>query len=48
MPFKDENNQLIGKDYYTIGKTINVRGVIEYFDGNYQIKVYKLSDVIFN
>lgn len=48
MPFKDENNQLIGIDYYTIGKTINVRGVIEYFDGNYQIKVYKLSDVIFN
>ena len=54
MPFKDENKELIGKDYYTIGKTINVRGVIEYYvpegqtNGTYQIKVYKLSDVIFN
>lgn len=54
MPFKDENKELIGKDYYTIGKTINVRGVIEYYvpegqtTGTYQIKVYKLSDVIFN
>ena len=29
------------------GKTINVKGVIDYFDGTYQIKLYSMNDVTF-
>jgi len=35
----DANNQLITQDAY-VGRTIDVRGIVDYFDGAYQIKVY--------
>ena len=46
----DDNGNLITESYF-INKTIDVKGIIEYFDlnntgdGTYQIKVYTLSDV---
>lgn len=43
--FRDENGDLITADYYN-GKTIDVQGIIEYFMGDYQIKVFVPSDII--
>lgn len=43
LPFY-ENNELIGASEYE-GKTINVNGIIDYFNGNCQIKVFT-KDVI--
>lgn len=40
----DENNELITAEYYE-GKTIDVRGVVDYFDGSYQIKVFSKDDI---
>ena len=34
----DENNNLVTEDAY-MGKTIDVKGIVDYYDGNYQIKV---------
>lgn len=42
----DENDQIIKSDAFE-GKTINVKGVIEQFEGSYQIKVYSINDVEF-
>ena len=43
--FRDENGELITEDHYN-GKTIDVKGIIDYFDGDYQIKVFRPSDII--
>ncbi len=40
----DENGKVITADAYR-GKTINVRGIVDYFDGTYQIKVFSPSDI---
>ena len=40
----DENRQMITKDAY-LGKTINVRGVVDYYNGSYQIKVLSAKDI---
>lgn len=40
----DENNQLITEDAFQ-GKTIDVKGVVDYYDGVYQIKVFSINDV---
>ena len=40
----DENNQLITQDAYE-GKVINVKGIVDYFDGNYQIKVFSEKNI---
>ena len=40
----DENNQLITEDAYA-GKIINVKGIVDYFDGNYQIKVFSAKNI---
>ncbi|MBQ4553210.1 MAG: thermonuclease family protein [Clostridia bacterium] len=37
-PLYDENGALITEDAY-LGKTIDVKGIVDYYDGNYQIKV---------
>ena len=37
-PLKDESGALITEDAY-LGKTINVKGIVDYYEGNYQIKV---------
>ena len=43
-PFYDENGDLIdGRSW--IGKTIDAKGVVAYFNGNYQIRVFSLSDL---
>ena len=41
----DENGELVTQDRF-IGKTIDVRGLIDYFDGSYQIKVFNTDDII--
>ena len=40
----DEAGNLITEDAY-IGKTIDVKGIIDYFDGEYQIKVFSAKDI---
>ena len=41
----DENGEMITADYYR-GKTIDVQGIIEFYMGNYQIKVFTPNDII--
>lgn len=41
----DENGQLITQDAY-LNKTIDVKGVVDYFDGTYQIKVFSADNII--
>ena len=40
----DANGQLVTQDRF-VGKTIDVKGLIDYFDGNYQIKVFNINDI---
>ena len=40
----DANGNLITEDAY-LGKTIDVRGILDYFDGGYQIKVFSPNDI---
>lgn len=42
--FTDENGDLITEDAY-LNKTINVKGVVDYFDGDYQIKVFAPANI---
>lgn len=41
----DESGNVITADAY-LGKTIDVRGIVDYFDGDYQIKVFSRNDII--
>lgn len=41
----DESGNLITADAY-MGKTIDVRGIVDYFDGGYQIKVFSRNDIV--
>ncbi len=45
VPFYDENGELIKASAYK-GKTISVKGVVDYFDGDYQIKVFAPADIV--
>jgi len=40
----DENNQVVTEDLFA-GATIDVRGLVDRFDGTYQIKVFSLNDI---
>ena len=40
----DENNKIVTADTYQ-GKTIDVKGFVDYFDGEYQIKVFSTKDI---
>ena len=40
----DEDGNLIKQDAY-MGRTINVRGIVDYFSGDYQIKVFSAKDI---
>ena len=40
----DENGKLVTQDRF-IGKTIDVKGLVDYFDGDYQIKVFNINDI---
>jgi len=41
---RDENGQLITESAY-LGKTISVKGIVDYFSGSYQIKVFSASNI---
>lgn len=41
---RDEDGNVITADAYE-GKTIDVRGIVDYFSGDYQIKVFSASDI---
>ena len=41
----NENNERITEEAYA-GKTIDVKGIVDYFDGAYQIKVFNAKDII--
>ncbi len=43
----DQNGELVTADYFE-GKSINVNGFVDYFSGEYQIKLFSLKDVTFN
>lgn len=43
----DENGELVTEDRY-LGKTIDVNGIVDYFNGTYQIKVFNTNDIIVN
>ena len=40
----DENDNLVTADYFN-GKTIDVKGIIDSYQGSYQIKVFSLDDI---
>jgi hypothetical protein len=41
----DANGNMIKADAY-LGKTITAKGVIDYFSGDYQIKVFSADNII--
>ncbi len=47
VPMKDAEGNLITQDRY-LGKTIDVLGIVDYFDGDYQIKVFTPDNIIIN
>ena len=40
----DANGNLVTADAFE-GKTIDVRGIVDFFDGQYQIKVFSVKDI---
>lgn len=40
----DENGELVKQGDY-MGRTINVRGIVDYYNGDYQIKVFNEEDI---
>ena len=42
-----ENGVLVTEDRY-FGKNINVKGILDLFNGNYQIKVFSSKDITIN
>ena len=44
---KDESGNLITQDAY-LGKTISVKGIVDYFDGGYQVKVFTAKNITIN
>ena len=44
VPLYDENRRLITEDYY-LNKVISVRGIVDYYSGSYQIKVFSDADI---
>lgn len=44
IPLYDENQNLLTEDVF-YGKTIDVKGIVDYFDGTYQIKVFTIGSI---
>ena len=44
MVLYDADGKLITEDAY-VGRTINVKGIVDYFSGDYQIKVFSAKDI---
>ncbi len=40
----DENGKTVTEDAYA-GKTIDVKGIVDYFDGKYQVKVISAKNI---
>ena len=40
----DEDGELVKQGRY-VGKTINVKGIVDYYNGDYQIKVFNEEDI---
>ena len=47
VPMKDTDGNLITQDDY-LGKYIDVKGIVDFFDGAYQIKVFTPDNIIIN
>ena len=47
MVLVDENGNMITADKY-MGKTINVKGIVDYYNGKYQIKVFSAKNITIN
>ena len=45
---RDADKNLIGEDSFPIGSNITVKGIIDSYNGSYQIKVFSFDDVTFN
>ena len=45
VPLRDESGNLITQDVY-LGKTLDVKGIVDFFDGAYQIKVFTPDNII--
>ena len=45
VPMKDGSGNLITQDLY-LGKTLDVKGIVDFFDGDYQIKVFTPDNII--
>lgn len=43
----DGDGNVVTEDYFA-GKTIDVKGIVDYFNGDYQIKIFSLKDVTIN
>ena len=44
VPMKDENGNLITQETY-LGQTIDVKGIVDSFDGTYQVKVFTPENI---
>ena len=44
---KDESGKTITADAFPIGSTIDARGVVDVFNGEYQLKVFSVNDIKF-
>ncbi len=44
VPLYGADGQLVTEDLFA-GKTIDVKGIVDYFDGQYQVKVFTLSGI---
>ena len=42
--FRQNNGSIVTADAY-LGKTIDVKGIVDYFDGAYQIKVFSEKNI---
>ena len=47
VPMRDAEGNLITQDNY-LGKYIDVKGIVDFFDGDYQIKVFTPDNIIIN
>jgi len=41
----DANGKLVTAERYT-GKTIDVKGIVDYYEGSYQIRVFSVNDIV--
>ena len=44
VPLKDADGNLLTKEDF-LGKTINVKGIVDFFGGDYQIKVFSVGNI---